>query len=200
MHHVELVPKAFQCSICFDVMIDPLLQSCGHSICADCRDKLLNSNCPECRQLCSVYTPNLVVKQHVWATYPKACRRKQERLNCGWTILEKAAAFPSGTKRKVIEYVDRLHRVWPNKKLAFPAPSHAGIPPLDWNGFISAKLDMSTTNNNLAPTSLDIRLPGNAAHVFKMAMIKNNELFLAFGAPIVCKSRHVEWDEDVDYV
>lgn len=185
---IELVPHAFKCSVCLDVLIDPLLQSCGHSICPECRDLLRSAVCPECRQRCTMYTPNLVVKQHVWATYPKACRKKLEKLNGGWTIVEKAAGCTASLKRKLIDYVDKQYRN--HKRVAYPPPPGSGLS-VEWNGFISARL-RDTPGTSTGPAAagppvappLEIRLPGPAAHVFKLAMVKDGELFLAFGPPL----------------
>lgn len=193
---VEVVPHAFKCSVCLDVLIDPLLQSCGHSICPECRDLLRSAVCPECRQRCTMYTPNLIVKQHVWATYPKACRKKLEKLNGGWTIVEKAAGCTASLKRKLIDYVDKQYRN--HKRVAYPPPPGSGLS-VEWNGFISARLrePPGTTGATTGPPAstgpattaaaaspLEIRLPGPAAHVFKLAMVKDGELFLAFGPPL----------------
>lgn len=202
---IELVPHAFKCSVCLDVLIDPLLQSCGHSICPECRDLLRSAVCPECRQRCTMYTPNLIVKQHVWATYPKACRRKLEKLNGGWTIVEKAAGCTASLKRKLIDYVDKQYRN--HKRVAYPPPPGSGLS-VEWNGFISARLAATSTGpattGPAAPTGppvappLEIRLPGPAAHVFKLAMVKDGELFLAFGPPLgrQAASRVVDSDDD----
>lgn len=205
---IELVPHAFKCSVCLDVLIDPLLQSCGHSICPECRDLLRSAVCPECRQRCTMYTPNLIVKQHVWATYPKACRRKLEKLNGGWTIVEKAAGCTASLKRKLIDYVDKQYRN--HKRVAYPPPPGSGLS-VEWNGFISARL-AGTTGTTTGPAAstpttgpglpvappLEIRLPGPAAHVFKLAMVKDGELFLAFGPPLGRQpaSRVVDSDDD----
>lgn len=173
----------FKCSVCKDVMIDPLLQTCGHSICQDCRDGLLDTKCPECRQVCTAYTPNLIVKQHNWSVYPKACRKKQHKINGGWSVLEKAPGCSNLLKRKLIDYIDRSRSnpATSNKRLACPAPSNASLSA--WNGYISVRLDPAVT----LPT--DIRLSGPSAHVFKLAMVKDRELFLAFGPPVVAGSR-----------
>ncbi len=198
---IEVVPHAFKCSVCLDVLIDPLLQSCGHSICPECRDLLRSAVCPECRQRCTMYTPNLIVKQHVWATYPKACRKKLEKLNGGWTIVEKAAGCTASLKRKLIDYVDKQYRN--HKRVAYPPPPGSGLS-VEWNGFISARLREApgTSTGPATPAGpvaspLEIRLPGPAAHVFKLAMVKDGELFLAFGPPLGRQaSRVVDSDDD----
>jgi len=186
-------------------MIEPLLQSCGHSLCQDCRDLLINRNCPECRHPCTQYTPNLIVRQLVWERFPKACKKKKDSLNHGWTVVHAAQDWSAGLKRKLIDYVEQPVRhlrnritegknaVQPDpdppivqlpapKRLACPAPNSEGMP--SWNGYVSA-----TLASPVISASMDMRLPGPMAHVLKMIMVKNNQLFIAFGQPIVSNSR-----------
>jgi len=37
------------CVICLEKMVNPVVGKCGHSICGECCNKLVNRKCPTCR-------------------------------------------------------------------------------------------------------------------------------------------------------
>ena len=52
-HFVTEPPKNRFCPVCFELLIDPFLNDCGHHVCRKCRTRLLadgNNECPECRE------------------------------------------------------------------------------------------------------------------------------------------------------
>ncbi|XP_026016147.1 tripartite motif-containing protein 16-like [Astatotilapia calliptera] len=69
---VQLHPESFSCSICLDLLINPVTTACGHSYCRNCiethfdeEDKKGIHSCPQCRQ---AFTPRpLLVKSTMLA-------------------------------------------------------------------------------------------------------------------------------------
>lgn len=52
----------FECPICLEILADPVTFSCGHSICQDCLNVLLNK-CPMCRsEITKMPSKNVVLK------------------------------------------------------------------------------------------------------------------------------------------
>ena len=50
-HFVTEPPTNRFCPICFELLIDPFLNDCGHHLCRQCRNQLLaagKKECPEC--------------------------------------------------------------------------------------------------------------------------------------------------------
>lgn len=58
----DATSKASECPVCLETYVDPrMLTTCGHSVCADCVQKLIEAppnptsvTCPECREVSQV--------------------------------------------------------------------------------------------------------------------------------------------------
>lgn len=81
------VPKEYQCSVCLDIMHNPvLLAGCGHSACEGCVLALPRKECPLCRTKYKAFIPNVSLRQMLIQEYPDAYDRHAKQLLNGWEI------------------------------------------------------------------------------------------------------------------
>ena len=70
-----------RCPVCLeDPLVEPFVSSCGHSICAVCRETLKISRCPECRAGKVLYKPNFMLRQHLEQTVPNYAQIRDKAL------------------------------------------------------------------------------------------------------------------------
>lgn len=200
--HIDGIPIDLCCISCKEVLVDAVLFSCGHSLCQECHQTLINKRCPTCSQAIRSTVPNYTVRSFLRTHYPDACKKAINGRDDGWTITHCAADWASnGTKRKLISYLAAQSRgtsssasvVPPAAKVAKPnnpaasasssaAPAGLVFPPLradtvpGWNGYVQVPGPSGKV--------VDVRLPGMEAHVLKVVMQKDDRVFMAFGKPL----------------
>lgn len=63
--HIQQLKEQFECALCLEFLVEPLLLSCSHTMCEECIVNLFatNEECPMCRALvCAAPVPALPVK------------------------------------------------------------------------------------------------------------------------------------------
>eukprot|EP00163_Fabomonas_tropica_P009563 TRINITY_DN19381_c0_g1_i1.p1 TRINITY_DN19381_c0_g1~~TRINITY_DN19381_c0_g1_i1.p1 ORF type:complete len:268 (-),score=10.63 TRINITY_DN19381_c0_g1_i1:251-1054(-) len=82
----EEIPEDLRCSICLDVLFDPVSLPCGHTFCQPCVHRPHNSKwhlidtCPLCRQEVSLVGPvnvNVILRDLVKSRFPKQYGARQ---------------------------------------------------------------------------------------------------------------------------
>lgn len=81
----EEVPLDFTCSACKEILVEPGLFDCGHSLCEICFYSLRQGVCPECRYPFTQFTLQIGLRNYLQSRYPVEYAR---RLKSGWNDWE----------------------------------------------------------------------------------------------------------------
>lgn len=77
--------NAWDCAICLDRYCDPVVLTCGHTLCRDCVDALLTNRCPFCNQLVGHTTPNFALRDLVdLRNLEEASQCEEHQLPLAW--------------------------------------------------------------------------------------------------------------------
>lgn len=77
----EEVPLDFICIVCRDILVEPGLFDCGHSLCEICFYSLQQAECPTCREPLGYFTLQIGLRNFLQSQFPVAYAR---RLKSGW--------------------------------------------------------------------------------------------------------------------
>jgi hypothetical protein len=96
--NVEEIDLDLQCCVCFDVLLDPVALSCGHTLDQECLRRLVEADgtaCPVCRKALPMELPsvNIHLRNLVHRLYPKQVqylnakpKKKNPSVGRGWVM------------------------------------------------------------------------------------------------------------------
>lgn len=76
------------CPVCSDLLFDAFVAPCGHSLCFECKTKIMRASdvprkCPECRAKVSLYSPNFTTRALIEANYADAHAARKAKTTRG---------------------------------------------------------------------------------------------------------------------
>ena len=93
------------CPICLELPIEPVMGSCGHTICTPCQKKIKTNKCPVCNQTKITYQKNFSLRDVVQKSNPE----EYDRRYAEW-ISNDPEPEPPQKKRKVAKTVFEIQK------------------------------------------------------------------------------------------
>lgn len=107
----EVDASNFACLICTDLMFEPTVFQCGHSVCFKCSLNLrrkIPARCPSCNELVSQATRNHFLRSLIESTFPEEYNRAKianERLTLVHALQAKYPSFGIHTSKPIPDHV-----------------------------------------------------------------------------------------------
>ncbi len=107
----EVDASNFACLICTDLMFEPTVFQCGHSVCFKCFLNLrrkIPARCPSCNELVSQATRNHFLRSLIESTFPEEYNRAKitnERLTLVHALQAKYLSFGIHTSKPIPDHV-----------------------------------------------------------------------------------------------
>lgn len=168
----EEIPQEFLCSVCKEIMVEPGIFACGHSMCEHCQNRLKKRKCPQCQQRFDKFIPNIVLRQHLQQKYPEVYADQIRLQSNGWTVLHCDAIY-KGHQSKVMSALDK----------------HFPVKPDDCKRFLAEeKLNFSKLITFAAPEVSQWVDYENKHSAYTMVLQKNGRVFILEDLIILSKT------------
>jgi len=97
--HAWMLTEHFNCSICFELLVNPTTLSCGHTSCRHCllqwRNTQRRNTCPECQQSCREFPQiNFRLRDTIDSLFPEEAQRR-------WAVASELEFFDEGRETVV---------------------------------------------------------------------------------------------------
>ncbi|PRP79597.1 LON peptidase N-terminal domain and RING finger protein [Planoprotostelium fungivorum] len=139
------VPDYLQCPVCREILVEPEMNSCGHTLCKICvmasKKSHLLSDCPVCKCAYShPPVPNFVVKQILDKEYPELQKIRNQQLKDMQELSQRITSYPRSSRyrslndcftrtmsEEMIQPVTKIIETLKKKSNLNPHPSDAEI-------------------------------------------------------------------------
>jgi len=102
-----VIPDPFQCPVCRELLIEPEMFTCGHTLCKICtsdqKKMYSGSTCPVCRTSSYSTAPNLALRQIIEQQYPEIAKARALQLKEIQDLGSKLATYPRSARYKKMD-------------------------------------------------------------------------------------------------